>query len=287
MRKPDWQSLDGLISLHQCDAADLLHSLEERELDVCVTSPPYNTLQGETSAYGFRARRKGGTDAFLDKLRDIGYADKKPEWAYQAWLALIVAHCIRVTRGPVWVNHKLRYRDDAAVFPTNFLRFPVWNRVIWWRRGSMAQNCRKFKPSTEEIYAFGSRGYWSGDGVGQSLDVWPGVDEDTPSDVWADISPEKGCEDHVCPWPVEIPLRLVKTTCPPGGTVLDPFMGRATAGVACLRAGYGRKFIGADNDPRAFSAAVRNIEREMERTALFAGEEDEPERTLFDESDAA
>lgn len=266
MRTPDWQSADGLIALHNCDCQVLLDSMDSRAVDIVVTSPPYNTLQGETGAYGFRAKRKGGTDKFLDKVRELGYEDHKPELVYQAWLANIVANCIRVTRGPVWVNHKLRYRDDVAIFPTDFLRFPVWCRVIWSRRGSMAQNCRKFKPSTEEIYAFGSRGYWSGD-------------PDLELDVWADIAPERGCEDHVCPWPVEIPLRLIRATCPPGGVVLDPFMGRGTAGAATIHARYSRRFVGCDSCPRAFAAAVRNMEYEtIHRTPLF----NENARLLFD-----
>jgi DNA modification methylase len=249
MRRPDWRSADGLVSLYHARCEELLTTMEPRSIDIVATSPPYNTLQGETNAYGFRARRRHGSDRFLEKLRACGYADKLPEPIYQAWLAWVVAQLIRVTRGPTWINHKLRYRDDEAVFPVRFLNYPVWNRVIWWRRGSMAQNCRKFKPSTEEIYAFGARGFWS-------PEMAPLLD------VWADIAPERGYEEHVCPWPPEIPLRLVKATCPPEGTVFDPFMGRATAAVACLRAGGDRRFIGCDADRRAFEAAVRYIEAE-------------------------
>lgn len=269
MRSPDWKSADGLIQLHQCSAECLLSSMDPRSVDVTITSPPYNTLEGETGAYGFRATRKSGTDSYLKKVRERGYSDKQPEAIYQAWLAWVVSQLIRVTRGPVWVNHKLRYRDDRAVFPTDFLRFPVWNRVIWWRRGSMAQNCRKFKPSTEEIYAFGSRGFWSGEETGGGLDVWPDIPDDVPGDVWGDVSPERGCDEHVCPWPVEIPLRLVRTTCPPSGTVLDCFSGRGTAGVAVVQASHGRKFIGCDSDPKAFEAAVRYVESEYQRTPLL------------------
>ncbi len=259
MKAPDWQSPDGLISLYHGRCEDLLAEMTARSVDIVVTSPPYNTLQGETNAYGFRARRRHGGDRFLEKLRTRGYSDKLPEPIYQAWLAWVVAQFIRVSRGPAWVNHKLRYRDDEAVFPVRFLSYPVWNRVIWWRRGSMAQNCRKFKPSTEEIYAFGSRGFWS-------PEMAPLLD------VWADIAPERGFAEHVCPWPPEIPLRLIKATCPPEGTVFDPFMGRATAGVACLRAGGGRKFIGCDSDRRAFEAAVRYVEAESDRRLEPQGE---------------
>lgn len=280
MRTPDWQSEDGLIALHNCKAETLLDSMSPKSVDIVTTSPPYNTLQGETEAYGFRARRKGGDDKYLAKIRGIGYSDHRPEQEYQHWLAYVVSRLIGVTRGPVWVNHKLRYRDDAGIFPVRFLPFDVWCRVIWWRKGSMAQNCRKFKPSTEEIYAFGSRGYWDGSDNENSHDVWPGLDDDTPDEVWDDVTPQRGSEEHACPWPIEAPLRLIKRTCPPGGIVLDPFMGRATAALATLRAGDGRRFIGCDDDARAFAAAVEFISREYDRPIL--AEQGEQQRKLFE-----
>lgn len=44
-------------------------------------------------------------------------------------------------------------------------------------------------------------------------------------------------------------------------TVLDPFMGSGTTGLACLRTG--RRFIGIEKDPNHFAAARRRIEAEL------------------------
>jgi DNA modification methylase len=43
----------------------------------------------------------------------------------------------------------------------------------------------------------------------------------------------------------------------PGGTVLDPFMGSGTTGLACLATG--RRFIGIERDPDYFAIAERRI----------------------------
>lgn len=43
-----------------------------------------------------------------------------------------------------------------------------------------------------------------------------------------------------------------------GGTVLDPFMGSGTTGVAALKAG--RKFIGIETSEHYFEVATRRIE---------------------------
>ena len=55
----------------------------------------------------------------------------------------------------------------------------------------------------------------------------------------------------------------------PGETVIDPYMGSGTTGVAALKAG--RKFIGIDSDPRWFDLARRRIESELRQGCLLRG----------------
>lgn len=52
-----------------------------------------------------------------------------------------------------------------------------------------------------------------------------------------------------------------------GDTILDPFMGSGTTGVACVR--LGRKFIGIEKEPKYFEIAVKRIEAELNRAPLF------------------
>jgi site-specific DNA-methyltransferase (adenine-specific)/modification methylase len=51
------------------------------------------------------------------------------------------------------------------------------------------------------------------------------------------------------------------------GTVLDPFMGSGTTGVACAR--LGRRFIGIEIEPRYFALACRRIEEAQRQGDLF------------------
>ena len=48
--------------------------------------------------------------------------------------------------------------------------------------------------------------------------------------------------DHPTQKPLEIVERMVLSSCPPGGRVLDPFMGSGTTAVACAR--HARAFVG-------------------------------------------
>ena len=53
---------------------------------------------------------------------------------------------------------------------------------------------------------------------------------------------------------------------PKAETILDPFAGSGTTGVACVR--EGRRFIGIELDPGYFDIAVDRIRKEMAQPRL-------------------
>ena len=62
---------------------------------------------------------------------------------------------------------------------------------------------------------------------------------------------------HTCQKPVEILRRIIRVSCPPGGVVLDPFMGAGSTGVACLD--EAREFIGIERDEDMYRVACDRI----------------------------
>jgi site-specific DNA-methyltransferase (adenine-specific) len=52
-----------------------------------------------------------------------------------------------------------------------------------------------------------------------------------------------------------------------GKTILDPFMGSGTTGVACIQ--LGRKFIGIEIEPKYFDIACRRIEEATKQGDLI------------------
>lgn len=60
---------------------------------------------------------------------------------------------------------------------------------------------------------------------------------------------------------------MEKCKVPEGATVLDPFMGSGTTGVACIRTG--RNFIGVEKDEKYFKIAVDRLRRELSQGRLF------------------
>lgn len=63
-------------------------------------------------------------------------------------------------------------------------------------------------------------------------------------------------KEHPCEKPVQLMLWCLGFV-PDAETILDPFMGTGTTGVAALQAG--RKFIGIERDPDYFEIACRRI----------------------------
>lgn len=84
--------------------------------------------------------------------------------------------------------------------------------------------------------------------------------------------------------PTEKPWRLfAEILCDftaPDSTILDPFMGSGTTGVACVK--LGRKFIGIELDPDYFDIACRRIEEAYNQPDLFIGaEKPKPQQINF------
>ena len=62
-------------------------------------------------------------------------------------------------------------------------------------------------------------------------------------------------------------------------TILDPFMGSGSTGVACAM--MGRKFIGVELDQKYFDIACQRIEKAYQQPDLFV-EQPKPEQEVME-----
>lgn len=74
---------------------------------------------------------------------------------------------------------------------------------------------------------------------------------------------------HPTTKPVALMEALVRDFTDAGETVLDPFAGSGTTGVACKR--LGRSFIGWERDPKYHAIAVKRIANAKEQLGLWTG----------------
>jgi DNA modification methylase len=105
--------------------------------------------------------------------------------------------------------------------------------------GAGPGNNLKYSPQTREV--IGARRYPNGRRHPNGRN---------PGDVWPiPTRPYRG--PHFAAFPIDLPTRCITAGCKPGGTVLDPFCGTGTTGLAALA--LGRHFTGIDLNP-AFTA---------------------------------
>ena len=72
---------------------------------------------------------------------------------------------------------------------------------------------------------------------------------------------------HPCPKPIGQMKWLLNRASLPDETVLDPFMGSGTTGVAAVQ--MGRKFIGIEREPKYFDIACKRIEDAQRQGDFF------------------
>ena len=82
--------------------------------------------------------------------------------------------------------------------------------------------------------------------------------------------------------PTQKPLEVMKWVidlCPKADTILDPFMGSGTTGVAAVQ--MGRKFIGIEREPQYFEIACERIKQALKQGQLFEPEIRKPVQELL------
>lgn len=225
--------------LHVGDCLAILPGLGDNIADVCVSSPPYNMIP---------TSKPSGIYAEHNRKVNVGYrthADNMPQEDYERWVCGVFNECLRVCRGLVWVNHKTKYINKEARHPCRIFPWPIFCEVVWDRGGSLTLNANRYAPSHEVIIGFGRPHYWD-------------RKHDMAMTVWR-IPPVAGDKDHPCPFPLEIPTRCIESSCPIEGTVLDPFCGSGTTGIACIKSN--RRFIGIEIDEHYAAIAAKRLAR--------------------------
>jgi DNA modification methylase len=74
--------------------------------------------------------------------------------------------------------------------------------------------------------------------------------------------------DHPCPKPVGLARWLIRGACEAGATVLDPFMGSGTTGIAAIEEGC--RFIGIEKEADYVAIARARIDAASRQGRLFA-----------------
>jgi len=167
------------------------------------------------------------------------YNDNKTPDEFRAWAASWFAECRRIAK-TVLITGQARLPDYALIEPWKWL-------LAWWKPAAMGRSPVGFC-NFEPIAMWGK-------GSNAGVDV-----------IKARIVPDAALSGHPCPKPLDWALGQLALF-PNAATVLDPFMGSGTTGVAAVQTG--RKFIGIEIDPDYFEIAKRRIIEQLEHNSIF------------------
>lgn len=252
MRQPDYQSPDGAIRLYRGDCMELFADLPW--LDAVVTDPPYS------SGGMFRGDRAASTST---KYQATGLAEYLPEFtgdsrdqrSFLLWCSQWLAKALDATKPGGVVACFSYWRQLPTMTDAIQCAGWLWRGIVPWDKVNGRPHPNKFRNQCEYL-VWGTAGARSDDKAGATYH--PGILRQMP--------PTGDERVHSTQKPVEIMETIIQIA-PPGGLVLDPFMGSGTTGVACIR--QGRRFIGVEKVPRIFDDAVARIEDELKAPRLF------------------
>ncbi len=89
-----------------------------------------------------------------------------------------------------------------------------------------------------------------------------------PGDVWRIVPEDKWRKDsHFAVFPEELCEMPIKATCPPGGIVLDPFVGTGTAVLKAIE--LGRRGIGIDTSDEYLTVASKRLSSYVRQPRLL------------------
>lgn len=223
----------GNATLYLGDCMDVLPTLPK--VDAVITDPPYGVeLQGKSNKW--KPEMSGGYISFDDSPANVT-TNVIPRFV----AALAISKRAVLTPGS----------RMAHSYPTPDAMGGIYNRC---GAGSGKWGFECVAP----VYYYGPDPYLAS-GKGRRPNGW-----EQPVNDYADKS------DHPCPKPIGLMVWLVERGSLRGETILDPFMGSGTTGVAAIQ--LGRKFIGIEREPKYFDIACKRIEQAVAQGQLFAPE---------------
>jgi site-specific DNA-methyltransferase (adenine-specific) len=247
--------VSGLWAIHEGDCIQVMRKLAPESIDAIITSPPYAMQRKATY---------GGV----------------PEADYPAWTVAWMAEARRVLKpnGSVVINIRPHVRNgqisDYTLHTRLALREDGWSEceeLIWHKPnavpiGAVARPRRSWEslhwfakhgrpyaapkaagtPPVKEMRAAHTTAARKGWQVGQGAPLNRQPDVARVPDVFTLGTGGRG-PDHPAPYPPALAEWIGKLVCPPEGTILDPFNGSGSTGVAAIRNGW--SYIGIEAVP--------------------------------------
>ena len=273
MLKPYYISPNLDFAILHGDCMERLNEIEDNSIDTIFADPPYFLSNGGISVHS-------GKQVCVDK----GDWDKggTPEYIYnfnRQWLSLCRAKL--KDNGTIWVSGT-HHNIHVVMRCLQELGYKVLNTITWQKSDPPPNlSCKYFNFSTELViwarkhekktHKFNYEVMKRLNGGSQMTDVWriPAVG------LW-----EKQQGKHPTQKPLRLLYRIILASTNEGDTVLDPFSGSGTTGIAANL--LSRKYIGIEQDQDFVQLSLQRrqaLEDEKTRQKLYDKMRENPQET--------
>ena len=268
------------VQLHLGDCLEVMKTMPDKSVDAVITDPPYGfgltEWDKEIDITTFIKEAKRLAKKFLSYF---GQMPTIAKWHIEAekagfyylenvvWVKRIVIPGYRLSRGQEQINiyasngkrkfysKKGRYEDTKI---PGIMFDLVTIQAIQRHMSSLRQEIKtgekatiKEKTRSQELYKrFKQKNNLRSPEMVNYTNVWSFLPPQRKH-------PGESDYNHPTEKPTEVIKRLIEMTSQEGDTILDPFMGSGTTGVACVKTG--RNFIGIEIDPTYFAIAEKRI----------------------------
>ncbi|WP_299580906.1 site-specific DNA-methyltransferase [uncultured Microbulbifer sp.] len=233
----------GNIVLFQGDALAVLEKLQGNSIGAVITDPPYAS-SGASSLTKAQAPSQKYQDNDVKNKHPEFMGENRDQRSFAFWASLWVSQCYRLvkTGSPICVFSDWRQLPTT----TDYIQAGgfSFNGIIPWDKTESVRPAKgKFRCQAEYI-AWGFKGKCYGDRHPVYL----------KGALRERVNPKEKL--HMTGKPVAVMEHLVKVV-PPGETILDPFMGSGSTGVAAIK--FGHPFIGIEASEEYFEIAKKRL----------------------------
>jgi site-specific DNA-methyltransferase (adenine-specific) len=220
-----------MIELMQGDCLELMKELSDKSVDMILTDPPYGM--------NYQSGRRTVSPQF-EKIKGDGDV--------MGWLPDVLDELHRVMKEDTAI-YMFASWHNIDIFKNEFeKRFKLKNIIVWNKNNHGSGDLKAAYAPKYELILYGHKG--------RSL-----FREKRLPDV-QNYSKVPGKEMlHPTEKPIDMLEVFIRNNSDPNHTILDPFMGSGTTGVACKN--LNRNFIGMELDETYFNIAKDRIENHV------------------------
>ena len=236
-----------MVQLIHGNCVEEMAKLESGSVDLVVTSPPYNMqTRVRNGKYSYSEYADGLSTKYANTLDCLPvpefYELHKEAIRQMLRLSSIVVYNIQIVTGSK--EAFFRIIGDYAEYLKDIV---IWDK----NHAQPAMNPGCINRASELILIFESDKR-----AGRSLSNY-NFDRGTMEDIWRIPRERSVSKRHKAVFPLALATKAVTGFSKEGATVLDPFMGSGTTGLACKN--LNRNFIGIELDPEYFQLSQERL----------------------------